>query len=59
MVFHMKTTLNIDDRVNARGNESEKLYCIYVCVGQKRSTVAQIVKTLEESGALKIVEDEE
>ncbi|MEM1138627.1 MAG: F0F1 ATP synthase subunit alpha [Pseudomonadota bacterium] len=38
--------------VNERGNESEKLYCIYVAIGQKRSTVAQIVKTLEERGAL-------
>ena len=38
--------------VNASENESEKLYCIYVAIGQKRSTVAQIVKTLEESGAL-------
>ncbi len=32
--------------------ESEKLYCIYVVIGQKRSTVAQLVKTLEEKGAL-------
>ncbi|MBS0385755.1 MAG: F0F1 ATP synthase subunit alpha [Proteobacteria bacterium] len=32
--------------------ESEKLYCIYVVVGQKRSTVAQLVKTLEDKGAL-------
>ena len=32
--------------------ESEKLYCIYVVVGQKRSTVAQLVKTLEDRGAL-------
>ena len=38
--------------VNAAGDESQKLYCIYVAVGQKRSTVAQIVKTLEERGAL-------
>jgi F-type H+-transporting ATPase subunit alpha len=35
------------------GSESEKLYCIYVVIGQKRSTVAQIVKTLEDKGALK------
>jgi F-type H+-transporting ATPase subunit alpha len=33
--------------------ESEKLYCIYVVIGQKRSTVAQLVKTLEDKGALK------
>jgi F-type H+-transporting ATPase subunit alpha len=38
--------------VNAQGDESKKLYCIYVAVGQKRSTVAQLVKQLEESGAL-------
>src|SRR5690242_21037796 len=38
--------------INASGDESKKLYCIYVCVGQKRSTVAQIVKTLEDAGAL-------
>jgi len=38
--------------VNASGDESKKLYCIYVAVGQKRSTVAQLVKTLEEQGAM-------
>jgi F-type H+-transporting ATPase subunit alpha len=38
--------------VNATGDESQKLYCIYVAVGQKRSTVAQFVKVLEENGAL-------
>ncbi len=38
--------------INARGTEGEKLYCIYVAIGQKRSTVAQVVKTLEEKGAL-------
>jgi F-type H+-transporting ATPase subunit alpha len=38
--------------INKSGDESEKLYCIYVAVGQKRSTVAQFVKTLEEQGAL-------
>ena len=38
--------------VNASDNEGEKLYCIYVAVGQKRSTVAQLVKTLEENGAM-------
>jgi F-type H+/Na+-transporting ATPase subunit alpha len=37
---------------NAGTDESAKLYCIYVAIGQKRSTVAQIVKTLEEHGAL-------
>jgi F-type H+-transporting ATPase subunit alpha len=38
--------------INASGDESKKLYCIYVAVGQKRSTVAQLVKTLEEYGAM-------
>jgi len=52
-----KTAVAIDTflnqkAVNASGDESKKLYCIYVCVGQKRSTVARIVKTLEDYGAL-------
>jgi len=52
-----KTAVAIDTilnqkSVNAAGDESSKLYCIYVAIGQKRSTVAQIVKTLEERGAL-------
>jgi F-type H+-transporting ATPase subunit alpha len=38
--------------INASGAESEKLYCIYVAIGQKRSTVAQIVRALEENGAM-------
>jgi F-type H+-transporting ATPase subunit alpha len=38
--------------VNAGTDEKAKLYCIYVAIGQKRSTVAQIVRTLEEQGAL-------
>jgi F-type H+/Na+-transporting ATPase subunit alpha len=38
--------------INKSGAESEKLYCIYVAVGQKRSTVAQIVRALEENGAM-------
>jgi len=38
--------------INAGSDESKKLYCIYVAVGQKRSTVAQIVKTLEDNGAM-------
>jgi F-type H+-transporting ATPase subunit alpha len=38
--------------VNATDDEKAKLYCIYVAIGQKRSTVAQIVRTLEERGAL-------
>ncbi|HXS38696.1 MAG TPA: F0F1 ATP synthase subunit alpha [Stellaceae bacterium] len=52
-----KTAVAIDaflnqKAVNAAGDESKKLYCIYVAVGQKRSTVAQIVKTLQDYGAL-------
>ncbi|MCW5724308.1 MAG: F0F1 ATP synthase subunit alpha [Maricaulaceae bacterium] len=47
----LDTILN-QKQVNQSKNESEKLYCVYVAVGQKRSTVAQIVKTLEENGAL-------
>ncbi|MBW6532813.1 F0F1 ATP synthase subunit alpha [Sphingomonas sp. RRHST34] len=37
---------------NAGTDESKKLYCVYVAVGQKRSTVAQLVRTLEENGAM-------
>ena len=52
-----KTAVAIDTiinqkTVNAGDDESKKLYCVYVAVGQKRSTVAQVVKTLEEQGAL-------
>ena len=52
-----KTAVAIDTilnqkEVNASGDENQKLYCIYVAIGQKRSSVAQIVKTLEENGAL-------
>jgi F-type H+-transporting ATPase subunit alpha len=38
--------------INAGDDESKKLYCIYVAIGQKRSTVAQLVRTLEENGAM-------
>ncbi|HBH26147.1 MAG TPA: F0F1 ATP synthase subunit alpha [Rhodospirillaceae bacterium] len=38
--------------VNAQPDESKRLYCIYVSIGQKRSTVAQLVKELEEQGAM-------
>jgi F-type H+-transporting ATPase subunit alpha len=38
--------------INETGDESKKLYCVYVAIGQKRSTVAQFVKVLEENGAL-------
>ncbi|HKM64575.1 MAG TPA: F0F1 ATP synthase subunit alpha [Acidisphaera sp.] len=52
-----KTAVIIDTiinqkKINAGSNEKEKLYCIYVAVGQKRSTVAQLVRTLEERGAM-------
>jgi len=52
-----KTAIAIDaiinqKGVNAGGDESKKLYCVYVAVGQKRSTVAQIVKILSDAGAL-------
>jgi len=38
--------------INQSDDESKKLYCVYVAIGQKRSTVAQIVKTLEDNGAM-------
>ena len=52
-----KTAVAIDTilnqkAVNAGDDDSAKLFCVYVAIGQKRSTVAQIVKTLEEQGAL-------
>ena len=52
-----KTAVAIDTfinqkTVNAGDDETKKLYCIYVAVGQKRSTVAQIVRALEENGAM-------
>ena len=47
----LDTFLN-QKKVNQGDDESKKLYCIYVTIGQKRSTVAQIVKTLEDSGAM-------
>ncbi|KAK1838580.1 ATP synthase F1 [Colletotrichum chrysophilum] len=40
-------------RWNSSNDETKKLYCVYVAVGQKRSTVAQLVKTLEENDAMK------
>jgi F-type H+-transporting ATPase subunit alpha len=53
-----KTAVAIDAIINQKfinetDDESKKLYCIYVAIGQKRSTVAQIVKTLEDAGAMK------
>src|SRR5213592_1870589 len=52
-----KTAVALDTFINQKninksGKESEKLYCIYVAIGQKRSTVAQIVRALEENGAM-------
>jgi F-type H+-transporting ATPase subunit alpha len=52
-----KTAVVIDAIINQKGanagdDEKKKLYCIYVAIGQKRSTVAQLVRTLEENGAL-------
>ncbi len=55
-----KTALALDTILNQKAyneaagdDESKKLYCIYVAIGQKRSTVAQLVKKLEETGAIK------
>jgi F-type H+-transporting ATPase subunit alpha len=53
-----KTAIIVDTilnqkKVNEGGEEKSKLYCVYVAVGQKRSTVAQLVKTLEDNDALK------
>jgi len=52
-----KTAVAIDTiinqkEINLEGDEKKKLYCIYVAIGQKQSTVAQIVKTLEDAGAM-------
>ncbi len=53
-----KTAVAVDAIINQKAafdndDDNEKLYCIYVVIGQKRSTVAQLVKTLEENGAMK------
>ena len=52
-----KTAIAIDTIINQKEinkgtDEKKKLYCVYVAVGQKRSTVAQLVKTLEDNGAM-------
>lgn len=52
-----KTAIAIDTIINQKqahidGDDNDKVYCIYVAIGQKRSTVAQIVKKLEEAGAM-------
>ncbi len=52
-----KTAIAIDTIINQKtahltGNDADKIYCIYVAIGQKRSTVAQIAKKLEENGAM-------
>src|SRR5271168_2534762 len=51
-----KTAVAVDAIINQKftntGDDKQKLFCIYVAIGQKRSTVAQIVKTLEDAGAM-------
>ena len=52
-----KTAVAIDTiinqkKINQSQDEKQKLYCVYVAIGQKRSTVRQIEKTLEEAGAM-------
>ncbi|MDE2134103.1 MAG: F0F1 ATP synthase subunit alpha [Alphaproteobacteria bacterium] len=51
-----KTAIIVDTIINQKninaGGDEKKLYCIYVSIGQKRSTVARIVKTLEDAGAM-------
>ncbi|GLT09384.1 F0F1 ATP synthase subunit alpha [Sulfitobacter sp. PR48] len=54
-----KTAVALDAMLNqqqvndaAEGDESKKMYCVYVAIGQKRSTVAQLVKKLEDTGAM-------
>lgn len=52
-----KTTIAIDTIINQKEanqgkDENQKLYCIYVAIGQKRSSVARIVKTLQDAGAM-------
>src|SRR6202161_3297010 len=51
-----KTDIAVDAIINQKftnkGDDKTKLFCIYVAIGQKRSTVAQIVKTLEDAGAM-------
>ena len=53
-----KTAIALDTFINQKfinnnaKNDSDKLFCIYVAIGQKRSTVAQFVRALEENGAL-------
>jgi len=48
----MDTIINQKNSNAAAKDDSEKMFCIYVAVGQKRSTVAQLVKALEDNGAL-------
>ena len=48
----LDTILNQKSYNDVAADDTEKLYCVYVAVGQKRSTVAQLVKKLEESGAI-------
>lgn len=54
-MLHRKTSIAIDTIINQKRfndgtDEKKKLYCIYVAIGQKRSTVAQLVKRLTDAG---------
>ena len=54
-IFHRKTAIAIDTIINQKrfndaGLDAAKLFCIYVAIGQKRSTVAQLVKRLTDAG---------
>lgn len=56
-LFYSKTALAIDTIINQKrfndaDDEKKKLYCIYVAIGQKRSTVAQMLKRLTDTGAI-------
>ena len=60
IIISSKTALAIDTIINQKRfndaqDESKKLYCIYVAIGQKRSTVAQIVKRLTDSGKISLI----
>jgi F-type H+-transporting ATPase subunit alpha len=59
VIDRQKTAVALDAILNqksyndaAQADENKKLYCVYVAIGQKRSTVAQLVKKLEETGAI-------
>lgn len=59
VIFLRKTSIAIDTIINQKrfndgSDEKKKLYCIYVAIGQKRSTVAQLVKRLTDAGIKKL-----